>query len=234
MLLNEDSSWFSSFSPSKCRIRAMAYSTSTQAHLRDVRSGSFSSILCSIFVEFEVDVRLKRLVIVIIIPFWITFRASTFKFISEQLILKYVKRKIGVTAKFQYHHGICLGRQRKTSIRIVPWSNFEAHISRIPSRNDNNSTVTSEQTFYSFPHYFWGYLGILPRNSVREFSNSLLTYSFGIWTDCLPSLYLEFYRYSSCSWIPSYFIWCYTQKERDHYEDQDIGGWTILKWILER
>jgi hypothetical protein len=21
---------------------------------------------------------------------------------------------------------------------------------------------------------------------------------------------------------------------RDHYEDQDIGGWTILKWILER
>jgi hypothetical protein len=24
------------------------------------------------------------------------------------------------------------------------------------------------------------------------------------------------------------------QKERDHWEDQDIGGWTILKWILER
>jgi hypothetical protein len=21
---------------------------------------------------------------------------------------------------------------------------------------------------------------------------------------------------------------------RDHWEDQDIGGWTILKWILER
>jgi hypothetical protein len=20
----------------------------------------------------------------------------------------------------------------------------------------------------------------------------------------------------------------------DHYEDQDVGGWTILKWILER
>jgi hypothetical protein len=25
-----------------------------------------------------------------------------------------------------------------------------------------------------------------------------------------------------------------SQKERDHYEDQDIGGWIILKWILER
>jgi hypothetical protein len=22
--------------------------------------------------------------------------------------------------------------------------------------------------------------------------------------------------------------------ERDHWEDQGIGGWTILKWILER
>jgi hypothetical protein len=24
------------------------------------------------------------------------------------------------------------------------------------------------------------------------------------------------------------------QKERDHWEDQDVRGWTILKWILER
>jgi hypothetical protein len=21
---------------------------------------------------------------------------------------------------------------------------------------------------------------------------------------------------------------------RDHWEDRDVGGWTILKWILER
>jgi hypothetical protein len=28
--------------------------------------------------------------------------------------------------------------------------------------------------------------------------------------------------------------WWESQKERDHYEDQDVGGWTILKWILER
>jgi V8-like Glu-specific endopeptidase len=28
--------------------------------------------------------------------------------------------------------------------------------------------------------------------------------------------------------------WWERQKERDHWEDQDIGGWTILKWILER
>jgi hypothetical protein len=25
-----------------------------------------------------------------------------------------------------------------------------------------------------------------------------------------------------------------SQKERDHYEDQDVGGWIILSWILER
>jgi hypothetical protein len=24
-----------------------------------------------------------------------------------------------------------------------------------------------------------------------------------------------------------------SQKERHHWEDQDLGGWTILKWILE-
>jgi hypothetical protein len=25
-----------------------------------------------------------------------------------------------------------------------------------------------------------------------------------------------------------------SQKERDHWEDRDVGGWTILRWILER
>jgi hypothetical protein len=29
------------------------------------------------------------------------------------------------------------------------------------------------------------------------------------------------------------YLW-ESQKERGHYEDQDVGGWTILKWILER
>jgi hypothetical protein len=28
--------------------------------------------------------------------------------------------------------------------------------------------------------------------------------------------------------------WWESQKERDHWEDQDVGGWTILKWILDR
>jgi hypothetical protein len=28
--------------------------------------------------------------------------------------------------------------------------------------------------------------------------------------------------------------WWERQKERDHWEDEDIGGWTILNWILER
>jgi hypothetical protein len=28
--------------------------------------------------------------------------------------------------------------------------------------------------------------------------------------------------------------WWESQKERDHWENQDVGGCTILKWILER
>jgi hypothetical protein len=24
------------------------------------------------------------------------------------------------------------------------------------------------------------------------------------------------------------------EKKRDHWEDLDVGGWTILKWIIER
>jgi carbohydrate-selective porin OprB len=25
--------------------------------------------------------------------------------------------------------------------------------------------------------------------------------------------------------------WWESQKERDHWEDVDVGGWTVLKWI---
>jgi hypothetical protein len=28
--------------------------------------------------------------------------------------------------------------------------------------------------------------------------------------------------------------WCESHKERGRCEDQDVGGWTISKWILER
>jgi hypothetical protein len=28
--------------------------------------------------------------------------------------------------------------------------------------------------------------------------------------------------------------WWESQKVRDHWEDLDVGEWTILKWILER
>jgi hypothetical protein len=28
--------------------------------------------------------------------------------------------------------------------------------------------------------------------------------------------------------------WWEIQKEGDHWEDEDVDGWTILKWILER
>jgi hypothetical protein len=28
--------------------------------------------------------------------------------------------------------------------------------------------------------------------------------------------------------------WWESQKERDHKEDQDVGGWMILRWIFQR
>jgi hypothetical protein len=28
------------------------------------------------------------------------------------------------------------------------------------------------------------------------------------------------------------YLW-ESQMERDHYEEQDVGGWTILKWIID-
>jgi hypothetical protein len=31
----------------------------------------------------------------------------------------------------------------------------------------------------------------------------------------------------------AYGYWWEIQKERDHWEDKDVGGWTILKCILE-
>jgi hypothetical protein len=31
----------------------------------------------------------------------------------------------------------------------------------------------------------------------------------------------------------AYKYWREIQKERDHWEEQDVGGWTILKWILD-
>jgi hypothetical protein len=32
----------------------------------------------------------------------------------------------------------------------------------------------------------------------------------------------------------AYRIWGESQKERDRWKEKDIGGWIILKWILER
>jgi hypothetical protein len=32
----------------------------------------------------------------------------------------------------------------------------------------------------------------------------------------------------------AYRILMESRKDRDHWEDQDVGGWTVSKWILER
>jgi hypothetical protein len=32
----------------------------------------------------------------------------------------------------------------------------------------------------------------------------------------------------------AYRYWWESQKETDHWEDRDVGGCTMLKWILER
>jgi hypothetical protein len=28
--------------------------------------------------------------------------------------------------------------------------------------------------------------------------------------------------------------WWESQNERNHYKDEDVEGWTVLEWILER
>jgi hypothetical protein len=28
------------------------------------------------------------------------------------------------------------------------------------------------------------------------------------------------------------YLWKKPEGKRDHWEDQDVGGWTVLKWIL--
>jgi hypothetical protein len=33
---------------------------------------------------------------------------------------------------------------------------------------------------------------------------------------------------------PRISYWWENQREKDHHEDQDVGGWIILGWILER
>jgi hypothetical protein len=32
----------------------------------------------------------------------------------------------------------------------------------------------------------------------------------------------------------AYRILVESQREKDHWEDQDVDGWIIFKWILER
>jgi hypothetical protein len=41
------------------------------------------------------------------------------------------------------------------------------------------------------------------------------------------------YKYV-CMLVFTYQVWWESQNERDHWEDQDVDVWTILKWILER
>jgi hypothetical protein len=54
----------------------------------------------------------------------------------------------------------------------------------------------------------------------------------------LQNYYISYRCYNSiCDFFTDSMhigYWRERQKERNHWEDQDVGGWTILKWILER
>jgi hypothetical protein len=51
---------------------------------------------------------------------------------------------------------------------------------------------------------------------------------FGMWN--VKSMY----RAGSLRAVAEEIYWWESQKEKDHCEDQDVDGWTILKWILVR
>jgi hypothetical protein len=50
-------------------------------------------------------------------------------------------------------------------------------------------------------------------------------------TEMVIHIHRSVYRDLFCSRI---FTFALSMKARDHWGDQDVGGWTILKWILER
>jgi hypothetical protein len=61
---------------------------------------------------------------------------------------------------------------------------------------------------------------LTPVNAKVHLNVTLLHATRCLFSDTVPSEILIGY-------------WWEIQKERDHWEDQDVGGWTILKWILE-
>jgi hypothetical protein len=51
---------------------------------------------------------------------------------------------------------------------------------------------------------------------------------------CLQSMVLNYLSTETALRGMHIGYWWEIQKERDHWEDQDVGWWTTLKWILER
>jgi hypothetical protein len=53
-----------------------------------------------------------------------------------------------------------------------------------------------------------------------------------MWKEAAESYFEVTHEYGTRGMHVGY--WWESQKERDHKEDQKIGGWIILKWIFER
>jgi hypothetical protein len=76
----------------------------------------------------------------------------------------------------------------------------------------------------------------------REEVRAILTQMEGVATALINLAYYEVQGKSKCELLKclicsvnkSFLLHMYVMYGRDHWEDQDVGGWTILKWILER
>jgi hypothetical protein len=79
------------------------------------------------------------------------------------------------------------------------------------------------------PVYIPAHYVCYPSTGLEQYPEMVL-HLIHVFTE-LCDLHISFHFCRLCLRIG---YWWESQKERDHWEDQDVGGWTILKWISER